>query len=427
MSMGGCRLNLRIFKSIGSRVETIMSAFVRHVVGVMVMGSLVFVMGFAGAVMAQDTNQLVRILDASSGGGINIETRKVAVSGFQPGWWSAQWWLLPAIDSRTGVDSTSVYIVNRWMKEYLSVDNGVPSFIPTPRLTGLSETFDNLSYLWNIEAGDMGNQKAIGPDGRESDVYGPLNYHIKHRQTGKYLISQNGMTVLSSVRGKPWRIGLAFFPSKIPSVPLYKASAPAPAVPENPMSPTTPGVSPMPPYFQFLPTQRFIRIVEKSAARGLMANGGVVQTGAINSSALDNQWVILVPSSLSPAGHPPNYSAQIVNRWTRANLSIVGGNIVLGQGLVPGAGSPTNINDLWDTQVAETGTQQGYGPEGKLTNVEVPLTYHLKHRTSGKFLISVNGQLQSSNVPGMPWRLLKVPEDELQKAQYDPGNTRKGY
>ena len=279
MSMGGCRLNLRIFKSIGSRVETIMSAFVRHVVGVMVMGSLVFVMGFAGAVMAQDTNQLVRILDASSGGGINIETRKVAVSGFQPGWWSAQWWLLPAIDSRTGVDSTSVYIVNRWMKEYLSVDNGVPSFIPTPRLTGLSETFDNLSYLWNIEAGDMGNQKAIGPDGRESDVYGPLNYHIKHRQTGKYLISQNGMTVLSSVRGKPWRIGLAFFPSKIPSVPLYKASAPAPAVPENPMSPTTPGVSPMPPYFQFLPTQRFIRIVEKSAARGLMANGGWFKQG----------------------------------------------------------------------------------------------------------------------------------------------------
>ena len=52
MSMGGCRLNLRIFKGIGSRVETIMSAFVRHVVGVMVMGSLVFVMGFAGAVMA---------------------------------------------------------------------------------------------------------------------------------------------------------------------------------------------------------------------------------------------------------------------------------------------------------------------------------------------------------------------------------------
>ncbi|MCA9464574.1 MAG: hypothetical protein KC643_03890, partial [Nitrospira sp.] len=75
----------------------------------------------------------------------------------------------------------------------------------------------------------------------------------------------------------------------------------------------------------------------------------------------------------------------------------------------------------------ETGMQQGYGPEGKPTNVEVPLTYHLKHRTFGKFLISVNGQLQSSNVPGMPWRLLKVPEDELQKAQYDPGNTRKGY
>jgi len=428
MSILGHCLNLRTLKGLGGQVEERIFVSARHALMFTVGASLTLVMAFASAATAQDTNQLVRILDASSGGGINIETRKVTVGGFQPGWWSAQWWLLPAIDRTTGVDSTSVYIVNRWMKEYLSVDNGVPTFIRTPAVTGSSQTFDSLSYLWNIEPGDMGNQRGRRPDGTEGDVYGPLNYHIKHRQTGKYLISQNGVTVLSAARGKPWRISSAFFPSSIPYVPLYKAPAPAPVVPVRPTSPTTPGVNAMPPFFQFLPGQRFIRILEKSSARGLVANGGLVQTGVINGSALDNQWVILVPSSLNPSGQPPNYAANIINRWTRANLSIGSGNIVLGPTVAPGAGSPVNINDLWDIQVAETGIQRRPHPDhGGIDDVNVPVSYHLKHRASGTYLVSVNGTLQSSNTSGAPWRLIEVPNEELQKAQYDPGNIRKGY
>lgn len=430
MSTFGRWLNLRTFKGLRERAENLIFVSTCHAVMFTVTASLTFLMAFPNVVHAQDTNQLVRILDASSGGGLNIETRKVTVGGFQPGWWSAQWWLLPAIDRTTGVDSTSVYIVNRWMKEYLSVDNGVPTFIRTPSVTASSQTFDSLSYLWNIEPGDMGNQRGIRPDGTEGEVFGPLNYHIKHRQSGKYLVSQNGVTVLSAVRGKPWRISSAFFPSTIPHVPLYRAPTPAPVIPARPSSPTTPaspttpGVSAMPPFFQFLPTQGFIRVLEKSSGRGLVANGGSVQTGSINNAALDNQWVLLVPGSLSPTGQPPNYAAHIVNRWTRANLSIVSDSIVLGPGLAPGAGSPWNLNDLWDIQVAETGTQQGYGPDRKLGDIEAPLAYHLKHRASGSYLVSVNGQLQRSRTPSMPWRLVKVPEEELQKVQSGPLNTR---
>ncbi|MEX0829897.1 MAG: hypothetical protein WD032_06610 [Nitrospirales bacterium] len=172
-----------------------------------------------------------------------------------------------------------------------------------------------------------------------------------------------------------------------------------------------------------MPIQRFIRVLGKGSARGLVANRVAVQTGSINKAALDNQWVLFVPGSLSPTGHPPNYAAPIVNRWTRANLSIVSDNIVFGPGLAPGAGSPWNLNDFWDIQVAETGTQQGYGPDGKSADIETPLASHLKHRASGKYLVSVNGQLQLSK-PGMPWRLIEVPMEELQKAEVGPLKSR---
>lgn len=73
--------------------------------------------------------------------------------------------------------------------------------------------------------------------------------------------------------------------------------------------------------------------------------------------------------------------------------------------------------------MAETGTQQGYGPDGKSADIETPLASHLKHRASGKYLVSVNGQLQLSK-PGMPWRLIEVPMEELQKAEVGPLKSR---
>ncbi|MGD9851528.1 MAG: hypothetical protein AB7T38_09690 [Nitrospirales bacterium] len=403
-----------------------MLTLVRRAVIFEVAAVMAFVVAIGGAATAQDTSSLVRILERDSGSGLNIETRKVAVSGFQSGWWSAQWWLLPVM-AVTGQESSSVYIVNRWMKEYLSVEHGIPTFIRQPSPLQTLDVLDGLSYAWNIEAGDIGNQKGIRPDGTEGDVWGPLNFHIKHRQTGKYLISQNGSPVLSVVRGKPWRISSAHFPSSIPSIPLYKASTPAPAAPAGPASPASPRVNTMSPpsFWEFLPGQRFIRVLEKSSTRGLMANDGAIQTGAVNRSALDNQWVLLVPSSLSPSGHPPNYAGYLVNRWTRANLSVVSGGIALGTSTTPGTGSPWNLNDLWDFEVAETGMQRQPSPlHGGITDVEVPITYHLKHRASGKYLVSVKGKLQSSDVHSEPWRLVEVPIEELQKAQYGPLNTR---
>jgi hypothetical protein len=116
--------------------------------------------------MLINSGGFLRLKNVSNGTYINIQTPTLSATDIKPGWWSAQWSLVP-------VPGTNFFTIkNRWQSTFIDVDRGY---------IVMSKDGSRQSGLWDFEPG------------REPNVF-----RIRNSQTGVFLcLSQTGQLIIS--------------------------------------------------------------------------------------------------------------------------------------------------------------------------------------------------------------------------------------